>query len=1132
VHRFWAPIIRPLLDAARPQVVVEVGALAGDLTTRLAGWAAEQDGVVVHSIDPHPAFDVDALAAEHGGRLVFHRALSHDALGPIARPDAVLLDGDHNWFTVIGELRILRETAERDGHPFPLVLLHDTGWPYGRRDLYYDAERIPEAFRQPHGRGGMQPEHEDLVGHAGLNPHLDNALVEGGERNGVLTAVEDFAAEVGGGVTVITLPALHGFTVVALEDRLAGAPALREAVEGLRSPEALLGHAEWLEQERVQAVLKAKQLARRARYLEGRLETTDLERERLKGDLARLEATLERAHAERRRLEVDVLRAKDEQRRRRVELEAERRRSAEQLAAVEEKARAADRRVRRRERELEQLRSELHAVRGVIEQVAGSRAWRYGHGTMKAMRRATGRSVRDADALQAAGRRIGVLLRSTRPGSPGEGLPDPPAAPRADKPARRRAKAAPTPGRAATEPGRRALGTLLGFRDGLGPALLSGSEPRNVAFRDEVAELERERPPKVLVGTLHGYEREFERCRQSVARQDLPGVEHLVLSGLGKKEAVATLMERFKASDADFMVKVDADMVLLQDDLVRRLVTVMRRAPEIDLLQAAILDFFSGAAMQGINTYRRSIDWRTERQDRLFTDRTFVPKDRRRVVWAPFVDAAIHSPDPSDLQAFHFGVHRGLKVLQPDAERHNAEQAAEQALYLERTWQHFLTRRDRRLALACLGYELALQGAFEVEHLDHSDPTLPQALEAYDGASLRRLESLVVEARERPAAKAPVQAVREQAPARREDADAPIRRILVLLPHFGLFGGVNRFFFLATEFERLGVECVLAQPDPDWGLVTGEHLTGARGDHPTVRTTTFEAALEEEWDAVVCGDCTSGVMLTMPQFRTRLSAGYLLNGWAHREANLRQILAVQPDVVIANSSWAARFYEDLAPVTVPGGIELDVFRGHTREPRERGAQLRVLCYAGRRKKRKRFEDVVEACRILHAQDVPVELHVYDERTFEVDLPIEVVHHGRLGHRDVAALMSGVDVMVCAEEDAGWSNPGAEALACGLPLVCTEAGTTDFAVDGETALVVGVRDPAAIAAALRRLYDDPELAAALADEGARRIEAFGWPSVARELLEVLRAVRRDGSRRRALDARSREHVAELASAVAA
>ena len=61
--------------------------------------------------------------------------------------DAALVDGDHNWYTVYNELKMLAATARDAGAPLPLLIMHDVCWPYGRRDLYYAPERIPEEFR-------------------------------------------------------------------------------------------------------------------------------------------------------------------------------------------------------------------------------------------------------------------------------------------------------------------------------------------------------------------------------------------------------------------------------------------------------------------------------------------------------------------------------------------------------------------------------------------------------------------------------------------------------------------------------------------------------------------------------------------------------------------------------------------------------------------------------------------------------------------------------------------------------------------------------------------------------------------------------------------------------------------------
>ena len=93
-----AEIIVPCLDAAGARSVVEVGAYAGDLTRLLVDWAAVS-GARVTAIDPAPRDPLVALERERP-ELDLIRATSHEALAGIAPPDAAIIDGDHNWFTV------------------------------------------------------------------------------------------------------------------------------------------------------------------------------------------------------------------------------------------------------------------------------------------------------------------------------------------------------------------------------------------------------------------------------------------------------------------------------------------------------------------------------------------------------------------------------------------------------------------------------------------------------------------------------------------------------------------------------------------------------------------------------------------------------------------------------------------------------------------------------------------------------------------------------------------------------------------------------------------------------------------------------------------------------------------------
>lgn len=203
-----AELIAPCLDAVSARSVGEVGAYAGDLTRVLVDWASRA-GARVLAIDPAPQLGLIALADAHP-ELELIRATSLDALPTIALPDAIVIDGDHNYHTVSEELALI--AARAPGARLPLLLFHDVRWPHGRRDDYFDPEQIPAAHRHPilAAGHGIFPGERD-AGPGGL-PYPRSAAREGGPANGVLTAIEDFAAA-HDGVTVAAVPAFFGFGV-------------------------------------------------------------------------------------------------------------------------------------------------------------------------------------------------------------------------------------------------------------------------------------------------------------------------------------------------------------------------------------------------------------------------------------------------------------------------------------------------------------------------------------------------------------------------------------------------------------------------------------------------------------------------------------------------------------------------------------------------------------------------------------------------------------------------------------------------------------------------------------------------------------------------------------------------------
>jgi hypothetical protein len=305
MHRFWDTITEPVLEALQPKTLVEIGSDQGFNSRKLLGFCQQHDAKL-HVIDPLPKYDVAAWQELYGEHLVFHKALSLDALPTIDRFDAVLIDGDHNWYTVFNELKLIEERCKDSSRDFPLVMLHDIGWPYGRRDLYYDPETIPEEYRKPYEQSGMRPGSVELVEDGGLNRNLANAVSENDPCNGVLTAVEDFLEETEQAIELVQLPGLHGLGILVpfqLKERNSKLAGFLDVLD--LSP-TVIRYIELVEEARIEMEVDLQEHRARFQKLKARFEKQQTKLEKANSRLEKEKAQLEQEN-DRQVKEIDRL---------------------------------------------------------------------------------------------------------------------------------------------------------------------------------------------------------------------------------------------------------------------------------------------------------------------------------------------------------------------------------------------------------------------------------------------------------------------------------------------------------------------------------------------------------------------------------------------------------------------------------------------------------------------------------------------------------------------------------------------------------------------------------------------------------------------------------------------------------
>jgi D-inositol-3-phosphate glycosyltransferase len=204
---------------------------------------------------------------------------------------------------------------------------------------------------------------------------------------------------------------------------------------------------------------------------------------------------------------------------------------------------------------------------------------------------------------------------------------------------------------------------------------------------------------------------------------------------------------------------------------------------------------------------------------------------------------------------------------------------------------------------------------------------------------------------------------------------------------------------------------------------------------------------------------------------------------------------------------------------VPCGVDVHRFVPHgPTAPRDR--QRRRIVSIGRLVPRKGVDDVIRALAAL----ADVELVIAggpSEAALETDpearrlrevarragVTDRVRLRGAVPRAEVPALLRSADVVVCTP----WYEPFGivplEAMSCGVPVVASAVGgMLDTVVDGVTGLHVPPRDPQALALALRRLLDDPDLCRRMGGDGrVRAVRDYGWETVAARTLDVYRSV---------------------------
>jgi len=310
-------------------------------------------------------------------------------------------------------------------------------------------------------------------------------------------------------------------------------------------------------------------------------------------------------------------------------------------------------------------------------------------------------------------------------------------------------------------------------------------------------------------------------------------------------------------------------------------------------------------------------------------------------------------------------------------------------------------------------------------------------------------------------------------------------KISFIEPHLGLYGGIRRIIEFSNRLKERGHD------------VTIFHSDGSQCNWMQcfVKIKPNYKVLEEKHDVIIFNDPNPIDYKLAVKSKSRLKIFYVLelyekdllkgfNKKIYHPSKKRMFILKQcllsSFIKLVNATWEKEWLKENANINSAilfGGINTKMFYPLRITKKEENDGIIILC-SGDNRKRKGTETIIEAVSIAKKIEPKIILDTY----FGKGIPQE----------KMAEKYCSADIFIEASISSGWNNPVAEAMACKVPVICTDiGGVKDFAFDGETALLVPPNNPEAIANSIIKIIKNRELKEKLINNAFQKIQQFDW-----------------------------------------
>ncbi|HWQ84844.1 MAG TPA: glycosyltransferase [Anaerolineales bacterium] len=347
------------------------------------------------------------------------------------------------------------------------------------------------------------------------------------------------------------------------------------------------------------------------------------------------------------------------------------------------------------------------------------------------------------------------------------------------------------------------------------------------------------------------------------------------------------------------------------------------------------------------------------------------------------------------------------------------------------------------------------------------------------------------------------------------------KRVLFLLPIMFAGGGGNVIISEALAMRRMGVEVQF--------LNLPEFSQAFRQSYPDLNIPVIYAALQDliqigsRFDAVVATINTSVAWLQdLQTAQPQIKLGYYVQGFeplmysegSPEYQNALHSYTLFPGLIpFTKTAWTRQQVQDhtgaICQIVGPS-VEIDLFQPRPSIWRVEGDQtvkIAAMVRADSAYRAPRLTmEVLQKASWRYSPAVEILLFGIDPEHPEFSkLPVEFAWRatGLLSPRQVARLMSEIDIFVDFSQHQAMGLSALEAMACGAAVIVPQnGGAVEFVRDGQNGLVVDTTSMNACWQALQRLIDDAALRRKIQDQALQDVCQYYPEQAASRILKAL------------------------------